>query len=390
MIFKSASPISPNVSISIDKVPTDYMQIQRIVIEEEENKHTMAVLDFAGIAPDTLLDYVDKPIRVSIDFDGLSGTDFVGYITFLEPTSVTHQGLVNSSPFQLTRMYCMSASYIMKSKKSRAWENVTLSDIALRIADSYKLSVAVPMNSYRFTRLTQSNQSDWAFLVETSKKLGYSVSITGTHLHIWDPFTLLNRNISYSVLQNISGANRDVTPSSGQILKFEGRLGAVTSSATRSPDTLHVLSKDGVLSSLSSSLTEEVSGFGDVLQSRFSDTVSINADSYEMGKRLISGELRHKFSNTATVVITGSPEIRPGGIVKIEKYNSKLDGFWYVTSAKHEINRSELVSTLTLATDSTAVETPTYNKTTPYMEPPKPSLIGGTWVSSTHSAIVYN
>lgn len=389
MIFKSASPLSPNVDIAIDNVPTNYLQVQRIVVEEEEDKHTMVVVDFSGISPDIIADYIDRPIKITINFDGVSGLDFVGYIVFLEPTSVTKNGLVNNSPFQLTRMYCMGSSYIMKSKKSRSWDNMTLSDIAINIADNYKLSVSVPADSYRFPRLMQTNQSDWAFLVEVSKKLGYSVSVTGTHLHVWDPYTLLSRNISYSVLQNISGANGDVTPTNGQILRFEGRIGAVTSMATRAPDTLHMLDKDGNLISLSSSLTDEVSGFGDPLESRFTNTLNTNVDNYEMGKKLVSGALRHKFSNSATVTVTGSPEIRPGGIVKITKYNSKLDGFWYVTSTKHELTKSELVSTIKIATDSTAVDTPTYNKTEAYSEPPRASLLDGTWVSSTHSVNVY-
>lgn len=389
MIFKSASPLSPIVDITIDNVPTNYLQVQRIVVEEEENKHTMVVVDFSGMSPDIITDYIDKPIKVTINFDGISGVDFVGYIVFLEPTSVTKYGLVNNSPFQITRMYCMGASYVMKSKKSRSWDNMTISDIATTIADNYKLSVSVPSDTYRFLRLTQTNQSDWSFLVETSKKLGYSVSVTGTHIHIWDPYTLLSRNISYSVLRNINGSGGDVTPSSGQILRFEGRIGAVTSMATRAPDIIHMLDKDGNLISLSSSLTEEVSGFGDPLESRFTNTINTSVDNYEMGKKLVSGALRQKFSNSATVTITGTPEIRPGGIVKITKYNSKLDGFWYVTSAKHEITKSELVSTINIATDSTGVDVPTYNRAEVYTEPPRASLLDGSWVSSTHSVNIY-
>lgn len=389
MIFKSASPLSPDVTISIDNVPTNYIQVQRIVIDEEENYHTLVVVDFSGMAADLLTEYIDKPIRITITSNGVTGVDFVGYIMFLEPTSVTNDGLVDGSPFQITRLYCMGASYIMKSKKSKSWENVTISDIALAIANSYKLSVAVPKDSYKFSRLTQTNQSDWSFLVEVSKKLGYSVSITGTHIHIWDPYTLLSHNISYSVLQNISGNFGDVSPTSGQILKFEGRIGAVTTTATRAPDTLHILDKDGNLVSVSSSLSNEISGFGDLLESKFTNTLNNNVDNYEMGKRLVNGALRSKFSNTATVMITGSPEIHPGGIVKINKYNSKLDGFWYVTASKHELTKSELITTLKIATDGTSVDTPIYNKTEIYTEPPAASLIDDSWVSSTHYAVIY-
>ena len=390
MIFKSSSPLSPNVEISIGTVPTDYMQMQRIIVEEEENKHTMVTIDIGGLSPDSLSDYIDKPIKIKIDFNGTPGIDFVGYIVFLEPTSVTQHGLVDSSPFQITRMYCMSSSYIMKSKKSKSWENVTISDIAISIADTYKLSVAVPNDSYRFPRLTQTNQSDWSFLVDTCKNLGYSVTITGTHLHIWDPYKLLGRNISYSVLQSLTGSYGNVVPVNGQIISFEGRIGAITSSASRTSDILHILDKDGSLMSMASSVTEDYSGLGEPIEAMFTDTLNINVDSYEMGKRIVEGALRRKFSNTAKVVITSSPELRPGSIVKIDKYNSKLDGFWYVKSTKHELTKSELFTTLNIATDGTTTVNPVYNTVEKFVEPPTPSLLSDTWVSSTHSAVIYS
>jgi hypothetical protein len=68
MIFKTASPTSPDVSITIDNVPTNYLSLQRISIEEEENNHNLVILDFSGLAPDTLFDFVDKPINVNISF----------------------------------------------------------------------------------------------------------------------------------------------------------------------------------------------------------------------------------------------------------------------------------------------------------------------------------
>lgn len=390
MIFKSSSPLSPDVKISIDNVSTDYTQMQRIIVEEEENKHTMVTIDISGLNPEILTEYIDKPIKIKIDFNGVTGIDFVGYVVFLEPTSVTHDGLVNHSSFQLTRMYCMSSSYVMKSKKSKSWENVTISDIAVNIADNYKLSVAVPNDSYRFTRLAQTNQSDWAFLVDACKKLGYSLTITGTHLHIWDPHKLLGRSISYATLQSITGSYGNVVPTNGQIISFEGRVGAVTSAASRTADTLHILDKDGLLMSLASSVTEDTSGLSEPLESMFTDTLNVNVDSYEMGKRIVEGALRKKFSNTAKIVVTGSPEIRPGSIVKVDKYNSKLDGFWYVKSTKHELTKSELITTLMVATDGTTLTNPVYNTVESYVTPPTPSLLSNIWVSSTHSAVIYS
>ena len=389
MIFKTASPISPDVTVAIDSMPVDYLSLHRISIEEHENQHTLMVLDFGGLPPENITDFIERPVRVTIDYPNLDGVEFVGYIVFLEPSSVTNFGLVNDSPFQITRVYCMGASYLMKSKKSKSWENVTISDIATTIADEYKFSVSVPLDTYRFPRLVQTGQSDWEFLVETIQQLGYSMNVTGTHLHIWDPFKALSRSVSFAVLKTINGLSGDISPSIGQVLRFEARFGAVTTTASRTPDTIHVLDSDGNIITVSSSLTDEVSGLGDSLESQFTNTLVKNATSFEMAKRLVNGNLRKKFSIDATVDITGNPTIRPGGVIKLDKYDSKLDGFWYVKGAKHTVTKSELISVLDIVTDGTTNLNPIINTTNTFKTPPASTLLRNHWVSETHSVDIY-
>lgn len=389
MIFKTASPTSPDVSITIDNVPTNYLSLQRISIEEKENNHNLVILDFSGLAPNTLFDFVDKPININISFPSLGGVNFYGYIGFLEPHSETKDGLVNKSAFQITRMYCFGTSYIMKSKKSKAWENVTISDIAKTIADIYKFSVSVPKDPYRFPRLVQSSKSDWEFLKETCNILGYSLSARGTHLHIWDPFQAMNHRISYAVLKTITGLNGNVSPNVGQVLNFDATIGNVSTVGERTPETLHILDKNNVILSVGGDLNKETSGLGTPLESLFTDTVSKNADSYEMANKFILGSLRHAFSMSALVQISGNPTIKPGGIVKLDKYNTDFDGFWYVRSARHDITHSQLVTTLEIVKDSIGDANYTKEVTEDYAIPPTPSLINKRWVSSTNYVNTY-
>jgi len=389
MIFKTESPLSPDVSITIDSVPTNYLSLQRISIEEQENNHNLVVLDFSGLAPETFFDFIDKPISIDISFPTLGGVSFYGYIGFLEPHSETKSGLVNQSAFQITRMYCFGASYIMKSKKSKAWENVTISDIAKTIADTYKFSVSVPNDSYRFPRLVQSSKSDWEFLKETCNTLGYSISARGTHIHIWDPFQAMNHRISYAVLKTIAGLNGNVSPNVGQILNFDATIGNVSTAGERTPETIHILDKSNAILSVGGNLNKETSGLGTPLESPFTDTLSKNADSYEMADKFIMGSLRTKFSMSAIVQITGNPTIKPGGIIKLDKYDTSFDGFWYVRSARHEITHSQLVTTLELIKDGIGDSTPTSTVVQEYKTPPVPSLINKRWISSTNYVSTY-
>lgn len=389
MIFKSASPLSPDISIAIDNVSVDYMALQRITIEERENHHDMMTLDFSGFSPDLFTDYLEKPVYVTVSYPNMEERSFCGYVVFIEPVSVTNQGLVDGSPFQIIRLYCMGSSYVMKSRTSKSWENVSLTDIALEIAEKYDFTVSVPQDSYRFTRVVQTAESDWALLVRLSKQLGYAITSHGPHIHIWDSYKTLKRNISYSTLSTLKGLDGDVTPDFGQIIMFEAQYGAITPEATRAPDTIHVLDRNGNIVSISSSLLDETSGMGEPIKSIFSNVLDDNADTYEMGHRLVSAALRTGFSVTAKVMITGLPILKPGSIVKVDKYESDFDGFWYVQEVEHQITKSEMVSYLKIATDSTPVRTLAPNVVRPYNPPPTPSIINGRWVAGAPFVEVY-
>ncbi len=389
MIFKTASPISPDVSINIDNVNVDYMALHRISLEQRENQHDMLILDFGGFSPDTFSDYLEKPITVSINYPNLEPAEFYGYIAFLEPVSVTAQGLVNGSPFQMIRVYCMGASYLMKSKVSKSWEDVSIVDLAKEVALKYDFSLSVPKDNYRFSRIAQTAESDWELLVRIAKQLGYAVTLHGTHLHIWDSYKALRREISYTTLRTIKGLDGDVTPDLGQIIMFEAQYGAITPEATRAPDTIHVLDRYGKVVSISNSLTEETSGLGDPLVSIFSNVLNENADTYEMGHRTVSAALRTGFSVTAKVMITGLPVIKPGSVVRVDKYESDLDGYWYVQEVQHQITKSEMVSYLKIATDSKPPQTLGGNIVRPYITPPEPNLLKGKWVTGASFTEIY-
>lgn len=390
MIFKSSSQLSPNVEVSIDNVPVNYLTLQQITVEETENMHNVAILDFVGMNPQLIHQYIDVPITFSIELRDRSTFNFYGYIVYLEPSTVTKDGLVNNSPFQITSAYCLGTSYKMKSLKSRIWENKTIAEITSEIADKYSFSFSVPNNPFKFSRLTQSGQSDWEFLVKAANRLGYSVLMDGTHVHIWDPFTSMYRTISYSLLLTIRGGKGDVSPQPGQILKFEAKVGAVTPDSSRTPDTLHLVDKTGNLLSVGNETDFESSGLATAIKSQFSNVMTVNADDYDMAQSFVVGALRKKFPITAYVEVVADPSIHPGGIVKIDEYDTDLDGYWYVTAVKHRLTQSHMVTHLELARDALGKESTAKNVSSVYATPPQPALVKESWVASKNYSNIYS
>lgn len=390
MIFKNWSQLSPTVDISIDGVPIDYMQLQKITLELNENMHDLALLEFAGVDPTTIDLYLDAPIKFSIELPDRESTKFYGYITFVEPVVVSSEGTVDGSPLQVLRAYCFGASYRMKGKRSRVWENMTLPDIAKTLANKYQFSVSVPNDSYKFPRLVQSAQSDWSFLSDAVTRLGYNFSLHGSHIHIWDAYKALEHRTSYSTLYTIRGMKGDVSPMPGQIITFSGKIGNVTTDGSRSVDTLHTLTKTGDVVSVSNDLSTEFSGMGTPVNRIFYNDLNVFSDSYEMSDRLVTGAMRRKFPMIADLTVVADPSIVPGGVVNLKEYNAKFDGYWYVRNVTHEILHSTMVTHLKIAKDSLDGYSAIPLHTSEYITPPSPALVQGTWISETHMVDVYD
>jgi phage protein D len=237
--------------------------------------------------------------------------------------------------------------------------------------------------------MVQSGESDWAFLVKCANYLGYSVAMEKTMLHIWDPHKALGHKKSFAVLKTIAGTSGNVTPNVGQVLRFDGRIGKVTTSAERTQERIHMVSTDGQLLTVESSLEDTTSGLGMPVTSQFDHTVAINTTDYEMARKVLEGNLRRAFPFTAVVDITGDPTIKPGGVVYLSKYNSNFDGYWYVRSVRHEITRSELVSILELAKDGTNETDYTINPVVQYSQPPASALLNQQWLAEREYINIY-
>ena len=385
MITTGSSSLELKFEVLIYNGYLEYTSIQRVNIELEEGKHNIATLDVAGIPPDYLDTYIDLPIAIKVTVGGVRSHTFIGYIAYLEPTSENIKGLVNKSPFQTTRMYCFGASYAMRSRRTEVYNNKTIVQIAKEFADKYNFTVSVPNDPYVYPRLVQSGESDWEFLVKVAEMSGYRVLMRGVHIDIWDPFATFGR-IATTPLYAMSGNEGSLNAASGQVIKFHGIVGAVTPFSAKVPDTIHAL-VGGDIATLSLDVS---TGLGSAVQSIFADEVASNADSIEMAKATLTGRSRQKFPYTAHVDVVGDPSISPGMLVRIDRYNSALDGIWLVKAVRHEMFRGSCMSYLTLVKDSNATTViDPLEKVTPLPELTEPFIKNMRWATPRELVNVY-
>jgi phage protein D len=387
MIFKSAFPNSPTVNMVIDGVDVDYTAINSITITSAENEHDYAELHVSGLIPKFITEYINRPVYLNIEYSPTQRTSFHGYVAFVEPKAVTRRGLINKSPIQSAVISCLGASYDMKAKKTKLWEQVTIKQVVTAIANTYNYSCQVPNNPFIFYRLVQSQESDMEFLVKTCQSLGYRVSTKGAHLHVYDPFKAVSRNMPYAELTTLADTVSNTKFAPGRVMEFDGTFGSNTPYGTSNEYVIETLDNDGQL--IKHATASEGMGIGLTLPSRFTDSVPVSSISLDAVKKIGNAKIRNRVPFHANATVTGIPEVLVGSLVKLQKYDSKFDGFWMVSKVTHKVSRANYITELSLVKDSTNESEYVVSTGIPYVFPEDPVLDRGVWRSENSKVSTY-
>lgn len=388
MIFKSSLPNSPDVSVILSDVSVDYATIQSLTVDVHENMHDMATITFSGFLTKGITDYVGVPVYISIGVNESRVIEFYGYVSYIEPVMETRKGLINNSPVQTAVLTCMGASFDMSTDKYKVWENVTLANIVEKIATNYGYSFAVPDDRFVWKRLLQNQKSDWQFLKDTCNSIGYYMTTSGTHIHVYDPYKAIARQLPYVDLLTVRGAYGDLKYSPGRIMEFRGLFGDVTLDGAVSKYNYVGIDSSGTVVQASTS-DDDFTQLGELVERRYTNEVATNVTSIEMLNKLAKASTKQNYPYNATAVVTGVPDPVPGSVVKIDNYDSYFDGYWLVRGAKHTVTRSNYLTELTLSTDSNNGVLPVVQPGSAFKTPPLPVLIDDTWKASLEFSDVY-
>jgi phage protein D len=387
MIFKSNFPNAPTVNMVIDGVAVDYTAINAVSVSFAENEHDYAEFSVSGLIPSAVTEYINRPVYISIAYGPTNQSFFHGYIAFIEPVAETRKGYINNSAIQHAKLICFGTSYDMGNKRSKVWENHTLKRIVETLASDYKYSFQIPTDSFVFSRLTQDKETDFAFLVKVCKSLGYRVTVSNGHIHVYDPFASISRAMPYAELTNLVNSQGNATYSPGRIMEFRGTFGSRTTQGSSDSFTFETMDNNGQL--ITHSTGSESMDLGQVVPARFNNTVTMNTFSQEALKKYALGAVKNRAPFHAEAIVTGLPEVLPGSLVKLSNYNGKFDGFWMVSKVTQNISRSNYTTELSLVKDSTNDALPVITSGTTYIAPQQPVVIGGTWVSPLATGYAY-
>lgn len=387
MIFKSQNQISPDITVEIDGVSLDYKTIHSITINLEENKHDVATIVINGINPKAITDYVDAGVRITASIGPGRTVDFCGYVLYVEPESVSSASLVNSSVFQKAKVVCFGASVSMKSTKTRIWENVSSVSLATTLAEDHSFSLDVIKDDFLIPKMIQTKQSDWEFLSEFCKKYGYSLSVHGTHMRIWDNKKALGRQQSFEVL---SAPIKSTVVQPGFILKFSGTFGYLTPEGKSYNYIVESIDDRGnLIKTTGDSLETGATWSGVQNPKRYSSALNVSSNSVYESEKIIESNFKSKLPFNANVETVAALGTIPGGIVLLSGYDSKFEGFWYVRSVEHEIVGSNCMSRLRISKDFNTTNLAIMPPSELGQVPPRPKFVNKSWKASLERVDIY-
>lgn len=385
MIITSGNQLSPRVSFEINGVEVNYSSISQIFIDLEENKHDTVTFVMSGIPHKAITDYEGAAVKVSISSGPGRTQRFNGYVLYVEPESNVSAAAINGSVFYTAKIVCMGASIAMKSVNQRIWEQTTIYKIAQDIAKPYKFSIDVLKDSFVIPRAVQASESDWEFLKRICDTYGYSFTVHGTHMHVWDPFKAIGRRPSYERLTPVSAVSDSVP---GSILKFTGTFGNLTVDGSSYRYQLTSFDNNGQI--VTNRENSSISLWSGVESTpKFSSVLTNSANSVGEAYKLIDAKHRRTFPYNARVEIMAGSGIVPGGIVEIEGYNSGIDGLWYVKSVRHNIGGTSYTTELEVSKDHNTSRSYIVRPTQLADEPPEAVFVDNNWKSSKERVVIY-
>lgn len=387
MIFNTGSHLSPTISLEIGDVEVNYVSVTTVELDLAANKHDMLSIHMNGIPSKAITDYISAPVRFSITNGPGRSQTFVGYVLYVEPTYNASAPIVNQTMFYSAKIVCIGASVVMKNVSSRVWGSTNIYRIAQEMSNKYKFSLTCFKDSFEIRNAVQANESDWEFLLRMCETYGYSVTVHGTHMSIWDPFQAIGRRPSF---ERLTPQNAYAGPTPGAIVDFNGTFGYLTPEGKSYKYRISTVDDNGVSTTVSdpgSGVVESWSGKGET--PLYTSTINGIATTIGEGQKMINAKRRKHFAFNATAKILAGAGTVPGGVVSVEGYESNFEGLWYVREVKHHVSKMGYFTDLLISKD--------YNTSNDYIIPPttlytsavESKYTDGSWVAETQTVELY-
>lgn len=215
------------------------------------------------------------------------------------------------------------SSSLRQTKKSRAWENYTLSGIAAEIASGGGMSSLYESSSDpSYTRVEQTKQSDIDFLKKLCQDAGISLKATDGKIVLYDQATYEAKDPVLTIERGAKGGYNSYTLSSG------------------SADSQYAKCRVRYMDPATGTCIEGTAEDGDVSGDQCLEvTAKVGSIGEAQALALKTLRLHNKLSKTATFEFPGDVGLVAGVTVLLKGWGG-WDGKYIVTRATHTVSGS--------------------------------------------------
>ncbi|KEQ22304.1 phage late control D family protein [Paenibacillus tyrfis] len=207
-------------------------------------------------------------------------------------------------------------SGLKNEEKTKAWEKVTLSQIAKRIASYAGLNFMFETDDVTFDRVDQTQQTDLAFLDRLAEQEGLTLKVTNDSLVIFDdlkyesmpPVKALTRGKSDIKSYSFDLSAIDAAYGACQVSYTDGKGGRTISGTFRAP------------------------GDGPLL--KINERVASQAEAIRKARKAL--RQKNKEAQKARMVLMGDPVLVQGVTVEVQGFG-KFDNKYYIETATHTV-----------------------------------------------------
>lgn len=321
----------------------DMDQLIELVVDSSLHLPDMAVITFH----DETLDLINSskfplgaPLEISMsDYDDPRSHQvmFKGEIVALEPEF--NEGVLAT----LTIRGYAKSYRLHRETVTKAWVEVTDSDIAQAIAGNAGLSPEVESTTEVFKHVFQNALTDMAFLQQRAMRIGYEVFVQDEKLYFRKPdptgsqveleFGKVLR--SFRPALSVSDQVNEVTVKGWDVQKKEAITGVASTSPTAPSIGLGQWGGQAAQSAISAAKKLQVRR-----------PVQSQADAESVAKAILN-EVNAGFIE-AEGEADGQPDLKAGMLIKITKLGAKFSGVYKLTAIRHVYNPDSFTSYFTV------------------------------------------
>jgi phage protein D len=320
-------------------LPAITLPPRSITLIQEMGKHDILEIYYARFS--SALETAIKsgvPVEITWKNDKVSGK-FLGYaISVSHPTTQKLERGVT--------IRCVGSSYPLKERASKIWINKTASEIAIEIANKFKLSPKVTPSPVRFTQQSLSGHSYWEKLNELANRIGYGVQVIGGELHFHPIDKMINQFMTTIPIMMFKDPMKSPSSqySAPTLDYFEPEIGDYNESLNYSRTENTVGGVDPVTGKPHLSKTSSNKVGKNIRKATKAPLFSSIETHTVVASNAMARSLSEARAQMGRLAIPamgigqGDPRIAPWATIEVRGTGNVSDGFWIVKKVEHFIH----------------------------------------------------